>query len=405
MKTRISSLAKRSLLLGVFILTLAAGGYSQDRIVGGDDTTPGAYPWMVALVYNGSTDLYAGQFCGGSLIDQNWVLTAAHCVDGRSPSFLEIWAGVWDLDNPGSAQRRDVKAIYVHPGYKREKGGHLVNDIAFLLLDSPITTITPVAYATSPNAVTSGDSVRAIGWGDTEVTGARYPSILQQVDLTIRPISTARQLLGTNVLDSSHLAAGGNSRDTCQGDSGGPLFDLDGGPGNTPLLVGITSYGLGCAEGYPGIYTNVGYFSSLISAFLSQPTTGDPAAQVSGSGIVIPNGTAGVSRANGTKFKGKVRGGKKRSKSFLISNTSSGIPMNVDVVAKGSAFSVKKEPGYVFSSRAAVFRIEFTAPRRTRRNKCRVIVYTNDPNNRVYTFRLQAKSKYKRRRLPTGFGF
>lgn len=402
MKYSISSPLQRIIPIVVAICLLVPVVHSQERIVGGDDAVPGAYPWMCALVRGGSSDLYQGQFCAGSLIHESWVVTAAHCVDNLSPSGLDVWVGIHDLDNPGSAVQRDVKAIYVHPNYDRVRGD-LVNDIAFLLLASPVTTITPVAYATSPSAVSTNDVVRAIGWGDTE-GNPRYPSILQEVDLIIRSISSARNSLGTNILDSRHLAASASGRDTCQGDSGGPLIEMGAGPLGSPLLVGITSYGIGCADGFPGIYANVGNYGSLINAFLSQPTTGDPDVAVSGSGIPIVNGARGVSRANGTKFRGKVRGGKRKGKTFAVSNVASSIPMTVSVRAKGRGFSIKRSPSFVFGGGTGYFRLEFRAPRRTKRNRGRVLVWTNDPSSPLHTFRVQAKSKQKRRRVPSFFG-
>ena len=95
----------------------------EAQIVGGTLADPGEYPWQVALVGGTSTDLYNGQFCGGSLIDSQWVLTAAHCItedDGSVSlvSSLDVIAGIYNLQTPTAGyQRRDVIQIIRHAAY------------------------------------------------------------------------------------------------------------------------------------------------------------------------------------------------------------------------------------------------------------------------------------------------
>ncbi len=105
------------------------------EIVGGQEADPGEWPWQVALVNKGA-DLYQNQFCGGTIISADWVVTAAHCVDSSAPNDLDVVAGVHDLSNPEpNFQRRTLSQIIVHPNWNDST---FDNDIALLKLSSPI---------------------------------------------------------------------------------------------------------------------------------------------------------------------------------------------------------------------------------------------------------------------------
>ena len=114
------------LLLAVFLCATAAIAataataalaQTDPRIVGGQEATPGEWPWQVALVQSGG-DTYLGQFCGGSLIAADWVLTAAHCVDNDAPGDIDVVAGIHDLTAPETGFRRvGLDEIIVHPGW------------------------------------------------------------------------------------------------------------------------------------------------------------------------------------------------------------------------------------------------------------------------------------------------
>lgn len=378
-----------SALLVLHPLTASA----QSKIVGGADAVDGDYPWMVALVKKNQPSAFDGQFCGGSLIDENWVLTAAHCVESMSAKDLEVWVGIHDLNDTAGAERRDIKGVYIHENYSTDGFGVLFNDVALLLLDSPVTTITPVAYASKSDDVVPGDAVRAIGWGDTKST-PQFPNILQQVDVTVQSISSANTSYGFNSLDFRHLAARDPGKDTCQGDSGGPLFDPDG-AGGDPLLVGITSFGAGCAQEQPGIYANVGTYRSFIDGFVTSDKIDDPDASVNGKGQPIANGSTRAKRSNGTFLPGRTRSGKSKTATFFLRNSQTSLPLSVESVKSSSKyFTVKKEPSYVFGGDRAAISIRFRAPKRSKKIKSTITVETNDPLNPVYSFVVQAKSKY-----------
>lgn len=379
-------------------LFVPATGKSQGtaKIVGGVKAPADTYRWIVALADTTGGSLFNRQFCGASLIDRDWVLTAAHCVEGEVPTGLQVVVGLTDLDDTANAEIRGVRGIFIHPGFV-DRNGDLFSDIALLLLSTPVTTISPVAYAPSTASAIPGISVRALGWGDTQST-PRYPKELRMVDLDLVTLAAARAQYGQ--LDSRHLAARADGKDTCSGDSGGPLFDLDGAAGNNPLLLGLTSYGIDCARrNIPGIYTNVGYFAPWIDSFLAQPTTGDPEFSVRGRGFQIPAGTRSVSRRTGTHYGSPVRPGRSRVRRFLVSNGTAGVPLSINIVrSTGAAFRVSSVPNYLFRGGSGVLSVRFRAPVTYRRgvSRSQMRIVTNDPARPVFSFNLLAKFKAAR---------
>ncbi len=230
------------------------------RIVGGSTAPVGAYPWMTALVARGYTAVN-GQFCGGALVHPQWVLTAAHCVEGTTASSMDVVVGAHDLRNTSQGVRIGVTQIIRHPQYGTVNG-ELANDFALLKLAQPATGVTPLGLVDQASQVVAGTAVRAIGWGTTSENGSSSP-VLLQVDMGLISLDQAR--LFYPGLSSVHLAAGvaGGGKDTCQGDSGGPLLVSDGKGGW--LHAGAVSYGEGCARPeIPGIYANTLTFRSWI---------------------------------------------------------------------------------------------------------------------------------------------
>jgi secreted trypsin-like serine protease len=375
-----------------FSLTLTSAAFSQSKIVGGTDASPGQYPWMAALVNRGNPDAFNSQFCGGALIHESWVVTAAHCVEGESARGLGVWINIVDLSDTEGGEYRNVKAIFRHPGYREDREGNLLNDIALLLLESPVTNVTPILYGTA-SSVAANTPVEAIGWGDTRRRPA-YPEILQRVDLSIRPLSTARRQFGS-AISSMHLAASAPGKDTCQGDSGGPLFSFEG-PGGAPLLLGVTSFGEGCAGRTAGIYANVGFFSSWLDRFLSLPANENPEIEVLGAGTVIAPGSPRPTISQRTSWGSRIWGGRSRSRSFVIANRSEDAPLGIDAVrARGRQFTIASSaPAYVFGNGATSFRVRFRAPFRRKTNRGSITIVSSDPVVPNYSFQVLAKSKW-----------
>lgn len=393
-----------SLFFSLLTLAIPLSSGAQSKIIGGTKANDAAYPWMAAVARSNDQSLFQRQFCGGSLIAPDWILTAAHCVEGEVPEGLQILVNFTDLSDSSGAEIRGVKGIYLHPSF-RDTGGDLYNDVALILLDAPIdiNTVTPIAVATSPYAVTTGAGVRAIGWGDTK-SSPRYPNELQEVDLSIASITSARKIYGVSNLDNRHLAAIASGKDTCAGDSGGPLFDPDGAAaGLSPLLVGITSYGLGCAKpDIPGIYTNVGNYFSWISAFLAQPTDVDPVITLAGKGRPILNGTSRTNKRNGTSFGRRVRAGRTVVRKYAVSNAPGSLPLSLSKTStSGRAFKIRSAPPpYLFGGSTGRISVSFRAPVTSRNGKSRATlrIRTNAPAAFYYSFRLEAKFRKSKKK-------
>ncbi|MEM9489867.1 MAG: trypsin-like serine protease [Myxococcota bacterium] len=234
------------------------------EIVGGVDTNILNVPWQVSMQTTSGF-----HFCGGSVIDAEWILTAAHCVVGSSPSSITVKAGITNKN--ATNQTRSVTNIYTFPGYTSTTSG---KDAALLRLSSPlnladarvaaIPLVTPADEAAGATA--AGVPSLVSGWG-TLSSGGPSPTTLQSVVVPIVSNAQADALYSTVSITADQLAAGDTSVggiDACQGDSGGPLVVSVGG---VDKVAGIVSWGFGCADAqYPGMYGRVSSFVSWINS-------------------------------------------------------------------------------------------------------------------------------------------
>jgi secreted trypsin-like serine protease len=242
---------------------------NAQEIVGGTATTIGANPWQVSL--QSSSGFH---FCGGSIINANWILTAQHCVNdgGVISKPARIEAGTTTIS--GSGQVRSVAEVVVYPGYVDASKG---KDIALLRLSTPLdlsgasAKAIPLVTAADATAGLTNTGVvsRVTGWG-TLSSGGSSPDTLQTVDVNIVSNSSAQTSYPSETITADQLAAAAPGKDSCQGDSGGPLTVLK---GSTRVLAGVVSWGYGCADSrYPGMYARVSTYESWIASKIGGTT-------------------------------------------------------------------------------------------------------------------------------------
>lgn len=263
-------------------------GTSASEIVGGTAASTTGHPWMVQLRINGAT-FPNEQFCGGTLLTNRFVLTAAHCVDGLPAASLQVVAGLHDRRVLTGTQVRSVRAFAVHPSFARST---LVNDLALVELSSPVTASSTVGFATTASLPVVGTNLNVFGWGNTSEGGATAP-VLQTARVPLW--STAACMSAYSGLTLSTMFCAGPTAggiDACQSDSGGPIVDA------SNRLVGVVSWGVGCARpGLPGVYASVSSGSSWFSTYLTSP----PSTTVTRVRVSLVTGNDGL-RCGGQAF-------------------------------------------------------------------------------------------------------
>lgn len=230
---------------------------SESKIVGGTEATPNAWPGTVA-VYKGSF-----QSCGGSLIADEWVLTAAHCVTASSPTggFSKIVAGRHNLTTT-AGETLQVKKAFRHPSFSSST---LDNDIALIQLATKSTMPTVnLVDAVQAASVVAPSVTTVVGWGAISESGSSS-NVLRQVDVPIIDLATCKSYSSYSRVTNNQFCAGfpTGGKDSCQGDSGGPLFATLNGQ---KTQVGVVSWGIGCARAeQPGVYTRVSNYLGWIA--------------------------------------------------------------------------------------------------------------------------------------------
>ena len=258
------------------------------NIVGGNTATDGEFPFLVRLYIDIGGSSY---LCGGSLLSDTWVITAAHCLDGAPVSGVSIRAGSNQKSSGG--ERVYADQLFLHPDYDPATSDH---DIALIELTSAVTapktgTIDRLTSNES-TAMPEGSPVWVAGWGTTS-SGGNTSEDLLKVSVNVSYPSSCAANSGYSSADITNnmicASIPGGGQDACQGDSGGPLFRYD---GSDLWLAGIVSWGIGCAlSSYPGVYARVANYDTWISQTMAGSNTGGAGGSTPGACVIAQTST------------------------------------------------------------------------------------------------------------------
>ncbi|XP_072481134.1 plasma kallikrein isoform X2 [Notamacropus eugenii] len=233
---------------------------THTRVVGGTRSAPGEWPWQASLQVKLRTQSH---MCGGSVIGNQWVITAAHCFDDLpSPDIWRIYTGILNQSEIQAATPfSKAKKIIIHPHYKISETSH---DIALIKLETPLhfTDLQTSICLPSKEDMTY-TNCWVTGWGFTQEKG-EIQNTLQKVKIPLVPIEECREKYIQHKVTDQMICAGDKEggKDACKGDSGGPLSCEQ---YRMWQLVGITSWGDGCAKkDRPGVYTKVAAYMDWI---------------------------------------------------------------------------------------------------------------------------------------------
>uniref|UniRef100_A0A671LWR4 Trypsin-like n=1 Tax=Sinocyclocheilus anshuiensis TaxID=1608454 RepID=A0A671LWR4_9TELE len=259
-----------SVLQGIVTLSFLSSECGQaplnTKIVGGEAATAGAWPWQVSLHITCNGNLC---YCGGSLINKDWVLSAAHCLQGFGTSDIMMYFGHLRRSglNPHETNRT-ASRIIIHPTYNNPKHD---NDIALLQLSSSVTFtdyIRPVCLAAAGSKFAAGTETWVTGWGKLQ-SGGSFPDILQEVQVPVVSNSDCYNAYGGCLLC---IVRDINAKClSIQGDSGGPMVSRN---GSLWIQSGIVSFAWAKCDDprYPGVYARVSQYQDwIITNIASNP--------------------------------------------------------------------------------------------------------------------------------------
>lgn len=223
------------------------------RIVGGQVARNGEFPYMVAIRSSNGKLL-----CGGSLINSQHVLTAAHCVRGLDPAFIRAMMGTLQLSDFQTSTERGISQLWTHNGFNFNSFDW---DVAVLKLSSPVpltASVQPICLSVNTAERINGRRAMVVGWGRRKEADRRSSDNLRKVNVPIvNGRVCQRSYRSFRSITDRMLCAGfrRGGRDSCQGDSGGPMVWRS---GAKISQLGIVSWGNGCARpGYYGVYTRI----------------------------------------------------------------------------------------------------------------------------------------------------
>jgi len=249
------------------------------RIVHGEEVKPGERPYQASIQINYGDRLTdsakSTHFCGGAVLSDRYIITAAHCMKGQVAKNLKVVRGTIDITDRSSPVNRVKRIIRADYNDITKK-----NDLTLLEIDldnienldrlnhHQVKNISVCPQSFDPE----GQDCVVSGWGHLKHKGSSVPTILREVSLRVLHADTCAKMLNRypwDPKDSTMLCAGGEDKDACQGDSGGPMVcKMEDG---SECLAGVVSWGVGCAtEGVPGVYTNLRNYLRWINDSISE---------------------------------------------------------------------------------------------------------------------------------------
>ncbi|XP_072747507.1 chymotrypsin-2-like [Anoplolepis gracilipes] len=251
-------------LMQLFLISFLAISYGKlitlnPKIVGGRNAKPGEIAYQVSL----QTIKTGHHFCGGVVLNQKYVLTAAHCVFGKNVKLISATVGTIDLRKPHAVYL--IESSYVHEEYNRNNSW--INDIALLKLISPIefsTLVSPVELPKQNQTVKTDSTAIVSGYGRLRYNGNRTNE-LNVASIKIADQAYCRDMYAKHSKNifNTHICANEPTveRGSCKGDSGGPLT-VDG------KLIGLVSWSHHCSDMvFPSVYTRVPSYVNWIREY------------------------------------------------------------------------------------------------------------------------------------------
>ncbi|AKU15334.1 S1 family peptidase [Luteipulveratus mongoliensis] len=239
--------------------SLDDGGGKESHIVGGTVSTTAKHPWAIQLSYAGSPSP-TKEWCGGTLVAANKVVTAAHCVKGRKVADFTAIQGRDKLADKTKGKQSKLAKVWFDPKYGKTPG----HDVAVVTLKSPFKGVSVMKLNKDKALGEAKISATVYGWGATE--GTLPDDTFAQVTVRVLGDAVCKKAEGNQYTPGAEVCAGlpKGGKDSCQGDSGGPLIAKG-------VLLGVVSWGIGCADaGHPGIYSEVAtYYSELTTQIKS----------------------------------------------------------------------------------------------------------------------------------------